>query len=70
MNRKDETIDPVQDVFKPTRQSGSTRRQMSKMFPWRRRDDDDDDDPPPCPAVIAPMPRLPRFGAEATLEAA
>ena len=70
MKGKDETIDPVQDLFKPTRQSGSTRRQISKMFVWRRRDDDDDDDPPPCPAVIAPMPRLPRFGAEAALEAA
>ena len=35
-----------------------------------RRNDDDDDDPPPCPAVIAPLPGLPPFGAEAELEAA
>jgi len=36
----------------------------------RRPPDDDDDDPPPCPAVIAPVPRLPPFGAELALEAA
>lgn len=32
--------------------------------------DDDDDDPPPCPAVIAPVPRLPPSGAEVDLQAA
>jgi len=37
---------------------------------WGRDDNDDDDDPPPCPAVIAPMPRLPPSGAEAELQAA
>lgn len=31
---------------------------------------DDDDDPPPCPAVIAPVPRLPPSGAEVDLQAA
>ena len=35
-----------------------------------RQSDDDDDDPPPCPAVIAPIPRLPPSGAELDLEAA
>lgn len=35
-----------------------------------RRTDDDDDDPPPCPAVIAPLPRHPPSGAEASLQAA
>lgn len=42
---------------------------LSAILRLRRRDDDDDD-PPPCPAVIAPSPRLPPFGAEVELEAA
>ncbi len=50
------------------------RTQHGEWLPARfrrnRSDDDDDDDPPPCPAVIAPAPVRPPFGAEAELEAA
>jgi hypothetical protein len=64
----------------------SKPRRLNSKKPWRRRQSmgflgwlpsefrgrrtDDDDDPPPCPAVIAPLPGLPPFGAEAELEAA
>ena len=64
----------------------SQPRRLNSKKPWRRRQSmgfrgwlpsefrgrrtDDDDDPPPCPAVIAPLPGLPPFGAEAELEAA
>jgi len=61
----------------------SKPRRLNPKKPWRRRQSmgflgwlpsefrgrrtDDDDDPPPCPAVIAPLPGLPPFGAEAEL---
>jgi len=50
------------------RQNISFRGWLSSEFRGRRNDDDDD--PPPCPTVIAPLPGLPPFGAEAELEAA
>ena len=58
---------PLPEEFK----SGRDAIPPDHQCQWRHReDDDDDDDPPPCPAVIAPLPRLPPFGAEAELEAA
>lgn len=48
----------------------SPRGWVQAVFLGRRPDDDDDDDPPPCPAVIAPVPRLPPSGVEVELQAA
>ncbi len=59
----------VPEEFKLGRGCDPSRSWFPAMF-RRRRKDDDDDDPPPCPAVIAPLPRLPPFGAEVELEAA
>jgi hypothetical protein len=83
MKNKDEILDSVKilDAVQPNtghsmpeqfKRSGGgdrSRSWLSVRYRWRHRDDDDDD-PPPCPAVIAPFPRLPPFGAEAELEAA
>ena len=61
--------DPVPEELKPDWGRDPSCRWLPAVFRWRHRDDDDDD-PPPCPAVIAPLPRLPPFGAEIELEAA
>lgn len=63
-----ETRGPRPKEFAPRRRRDPSHAWLPVMF--RRRDSDDDDDPPPCPAVIAPLPGLPPFGAEASLEAA
>jgi hypothetical protein len=54
--------------FRPRSKGNSSRRWLPTILRRHRRDDDDD--PPPCPAVIAPLPRLPSSGAENALEAA
>ena len=63
------TGNPMPEQFKQGGGGDRFRSWLPVMYRWRHRDDDDDD-PPPCPAVIAPFPRLPPFGAEVELEAA
>jgi len=54
------------DQLRPDRGRRAPRLESFRYGGW----DDDDDDPPPCPAVIAPVPRLPPSGAEVDLQAA
>ena len=65
-----ETGDTRLEDYQPHPRRDLPSQRLPTMFPRHNRDDDDDDDPPPCPAVIAPLPRFPTFGAEVELEAA